>query len=188
VERQKGKANNAKLADLLAKEHGHFLAFLKKRVGNENEAEEILQAAYAKGLRKLETIDKGENAVAWFFRLLRNSLIDHWRHRAVESKALSQYAHETDELSQRSQAALEKAVCACMKKLVKTVKPEYADAIEKVDLGEMGIQDYARRAGVSTNNATVRIHRARQSLKKRLVETCGTCAEHGCLDCTCKQV
>jgi hypothetical protein len=29
---------------------------------------------------------------------------------------------------------------------------------------------------------------ARQALKKRVTESCGTCAEHGCMNCTCKPV
>ncbi len=173
-------------ADILAREHRHFLAFLRKRVETDTEAEEVLQAAYAKGLRKLGSLDKSENAVAWFFRLLRNSLVDHYRRRAVESKALARYAHEVPEMSPGAEAALEKAVCSCVKKLVKTVKPEYAEVLEKVDLGEMSVSDYARQAGVSANNAAVRVHRARRSLKKRLMETCGACASHGCLDCNCK--
>ena len=32
-----------------------------------------------------------------------------------------------------------------------------------------------------------RVHRARQALKARLKESCGLCAEHGCVDCTCRK-
>jgi RNA polymerase sigma-70 factor (ECF subfamily) len=32
----------------------------------------------------------------------------------------------------------------------------------------------------------VRLHRARAALKTRLEQSCGTCATHGCLDCTCR--
>lgn len=174
------------LTNILVREHRNFLAFLRKRVNDEDAAEEILQAAYVKGLRKLGTIDEGENTVAWFFRLLRNSLVDHWRHCAVESKAMAAYAHEEQEMSKRAAAQMEKAVCTCVKKLIKTLKPEYAEILQQVDIDETPLSDYARKTGVSSNNAAVRIHRARQSLKKRLIETCGTCAEHACVDCTCK--
>jgi len=39
---------------------------------------------------------------------------------------------------------------------------------------------------LSASNAGVRVFRAREALKKRLVESCGTCAEHGCQNCTCQ--
>lgn len=173
---------------VLLRERDRFLAFLMKRVGNRAEAEEILQAAYAKGLRRSASIQKDESAVAWFYRLLRNSLIDHWRHRAAESKAMGLFADENKRKSSHLETDLEKAVCACVKKLAATVKPEYAEAIEKIDIQGMPVGDFARRAGVTPNNAVVRLHRARQSLKKRLIEACGSCAEHACLDCNCKQV
>lgn len=175
-------------ADILSREHQQFLSFLRRRVRSKTEAEEILQAAYAKGLRKQVSIKDGESTVAWFYRLLRNSLIDHWRRRAVETKALEQYGRVLEDSSRRVDAALEKTVCQCVKRLAKTVKPEYGEVLQKVDVEEMSVRDYARQSGLTANNAAVRVHRARQSLKKRLVETCGACAEHGCLDCHCKQV
>jgi hypothetical protein len=36
-------------------------------------------------------------------------------------------------------------------------------------------------------NAGVRVFRARQTLKRRVTESCGTFAEHGCRDCSCQQ-
>ena len=35
--------------------------------------------------------------------------------------------------------------------------------------------------------AAVRVLRARRALKKRVTESCGTCADHGCVNCTCRQ-
>jgi RNA polymerase sigma-70 factor (ECF subfamily) len=31
------------------------------------------------------------------------------------------------------------------------------------------------------------LHRARAALRKQLVQTCGSCAEHGCLNCICRK-
>ena len=39
--------------------------------------------------------------------------------------------------------------------------------------------------GITVNNVTVRLHRARQSLKLRLEQMCRTCVVHGFLDCRC---
>jgi RNA polymerase sigma-70 factor (ECF subfamily) len=47
------------------------------------------------------------------------------------------------------------------------------------------VRDYAVEAGMTANAAGVRLFRAREALKRRLVESCGTCADHGCLDCRC---
>lgn len=41
--------------------------------------------------------------------------------------------------------------------------------------------------GTSLNNITVRLHRGRRALRKRLEEMCRTCPIHGFLDCYCEK-
>jgi DNA-directed RNA polymerase specialized sigma24 family protein len=59
--------------------------------------------------------------------------------------------------------------------------------VRAVDLEEQRLQDFAKQHKLSTSNAGVRIHRARAALRKQLLRTCATCAEHGCLNCSCKK-
>jgi RNA polymerase sigma-70 factor (ECF subfamily) len=77
------------------------------------------------------------------------------------------------------------AICECMNTLLPTLKPEYAEILQRVDLQDSALTEVASELGISQNNATVRLHRARQALKRQLEQSCGTCATHGCLDCTC---
>lgn len=148
----------------------------------------MLQAAYVKGLKSSSTIKEREKVSAWFFRLLRNALADHWRKKAAEGRAVNAYGAEAARLEKIDAAKLDREVCTCVNALVETIKPEYADAIKKVDLEDASVKDLAKTAGVSANSAAVRLHRARKTLKKRLIQTCGKCAEHGCRDCDCGKV
>jgi RNA polymerase sigma factor (sigma-70 family) len=162
--------------------HRDFLKFLEARVKDRTTAEEILQAAYARGLEKGGAIRDPESAVAWFYRLLRNALVDHYRQRASEARALEQQAAEP----LPSEPELQAAVCACMKTLLPNLKSEYAEVLQRADLEEVPIQQIAADLDITPNNATVRLHRARQALKRELERCCGSCAAHGCLDCSCK--
>ncbi len=172
----------------LSRQRSRFLAFLESRLGSREEAEELLQAAYVKGLKASSGVKEKEKITAWFYRLLRNALIDHWRKKAAEGRAFDAYGFESARQAKIAEERLNRRVCACVRGLVDTIKPEYAEAIRRVDLGEGSVRDLARRAQVTENSATVRLHRARKSLKKRLIETCGKCAEHGCRDCDCGKV
>jgi hypothetical protein len=49
------------------------------------------------------------------------------------------------------------------------------------------VEDFAKANGITPNNASVRLHRARKSVAKELTAVCGACAEHNCLDCSCKR-
>jgi RNA polymerase sigma-70 factor (ECF subfamily) len=71
-------------------------------------------------------------------------------------------------------------------RLATTLKQDYAEALESIDVGGTAVKDFAERKGLSASNAGVRVFRAREALKKRVIQSCGTCAEHGCFDCTCR--
>jgi RNA polymerase sigma factor (sigma-70 family) len=175
------------LEKLIAENHARFLAFVRSRVKDSALAEDVLQAAYQKGLTKYRSLRKDERIVAWFYRILRNTIIDHYRSQGLETARRGHEA-EAEAIPEELNSQLEKSLCRCVEGLIPLLKPEYADAIREVELNEKSLKEFAREQGLSANNATVRLYRARQSLKKQLLNTCGTCAEHACLDCSCRRV
>ncbi len=72
----------------LVDSHRQFLAFLEARVESRAVAEDILQTAFVRGLERGADVRDEESAVAWFYRVLRNAVIDHYRHRAATGRAL----------------------------------------------------------------------------------------------------
>lgn len=169
----------------LVDNHDRFLSFLEGRVGRREIAEEILQDAYVRGLDRGATLRDGDSATAWFYRLLRNAVIDHHRRRDVERRALEVVAGEPEPVEPPPDEALMEAVCACVGSLIGGLKPEYAEALRRVELDGASVQAYAGATGITPNNAAVRLHRAREALRRQLVRCCGTCADDGCRDCTC---
>jgi RNA polymerase sigma factor (sigma-70 family) len=178
---------SAALVEKLVGNHREFLAFLERRLGNRAEAEDILQEAFVKGVERAGSVRDGESVVAWFYRTLRNAVIDHHRRRGAASRAMDAFARELGDPVEPP-AELEETVCACVRILSETLKSEYADALRRIDVEGMSVQAYALEIGIEPNNAAVRVHRAREALRKRVTSSCGTCVEHGCLDCTCGRV
>ncbi|MFZ5890427.1 MAG: RNA polymerase sigma factor [Myxococcota bacterium] len=164
----------------LVANHRQFLGFLEARTKSRVQAEEILQAAFVRAMEKAHTLENEESATAWFFRLLRNSLVDHYRKRARE-----RIAPEAELAELPSDEELHREVCRCIDTLIPTLKPEYAEILKRVELQGARLGDVASEFSISANNAAVRLHRARQALKQKLEQSCGTCATHGCLDCSC---
>jgi RNA polymerase sigma factor (sigma-70 family) len=162
-----------------------FLRFLRRRVDSHEMAEDLLQDAFGKALEKIEMLRDDESAVAWFYRTLRNSVIDHYRRTGTSARALEALASELDPTV--APPELRREVCACVSRLAATLKPEYAEALEHVDIGGATVKAYAETQGLSPNTAGVRVHRARQALRKQVLASCGTCAEHGCVDCHCQR-
>lgn len=167
------------LAALVAS-HREFLAYVERRVGDRALAEDILQDALVRSLDKVGGVQ--ESLVGWFYRVLHNAIVDHVRRRAAQDRRLAVMEAGS---SEHADAVLEDVVCRCVTKLAETLKPEYADALRRIDVEGLPVKDYASEAGISPNNAGVRVFRAREALRKQVARACGTCAEHGCFDCTC---
>jgi RNA polymerase sigma-70 factor, ECF subfamily len=168
----------------LVEGHREFLAFLERRVESRAAAEDILQAAFVRGLEHGAGV-QDEKVVAWFYRVLRNSVIDHYRHRAATARATEAWGREFTGV-QEPDAALRQEICQCVSGLLATLKPEYRDALRIVDLEDGALADLARQAAITPENAAVRVHRARKALRRQVQQACGTCAEHGCFDCRCQ--
>ena len=167
----------------LAYKRDQFLAFIRRRVSDGGVAEELLQSAYANALDKGHTLRNEESATAWFYRILRNNIIDYYRHRAVEDRLIESLSNEVD----RS-APSHHTVCHCITSALDKVKPAYSELLRKVDLADdpsVSLQSFAKKSGITTGNAAVRAFRARKALKNQLLHSCGSCATAGCLKCTC---
>jgi RNA polymerase sigma-70 factor, ECF subfamily len=169
----------------LVDHHRQFLAFLQARVESRAAAEDILQTAFVKSLERGAEVRDEESTVAWFYRVLRNAVIDHYRHRASAERALEGWGKEFAS-QEAPPPELKDEICQCILGLLETLKPEYRDALRTIDLDEGSLNDLAEQAGITSGNAAVRVHRAREALRKQVRVVCGSCAEHGCLDCHCK--
>lgn len=82
---------------------------------------------------------------------------------------------------------LETEICACVLRLAATLKPEYVEVLEAVEIGGTSVKTFAGERGLAPGNAGVRVFRARAALKRLVIKSCGVCAEHGCVNCTCRQ-
>ncbi|MDP1572602.1 MAG: sigma-70 family RNA polymerase sigma factor [Vicinamibacterales bacterium] len=170
----------------LLENHRAFLRYLERRVGDRALAEDILQEAFAKVVARPEQTPTDEAIVPWFYRTLRNAAVDQFRRRGAADRAHEGFAREL-ETHQAPSPEMAAEICACVSRLATTLKPEYAEALEAIEVRGTPVKAFAETIGLSPGNAAVRVFRARAALKKRVTESCGICAEHGCLHCTCGQ-
>ena len=173
------------ILDALVAHHRQVLAFLERRVGSRADAEDLLQDAFVKGLSRGHQVQDPESAVPWFYRVLRNALTDWYRRRGAEDRAAAEWGGREDAVTAPRDEELFGEVCGCVLRLASTLRPEYAVALRRVDVEGVPVKEFAMEAGITPGNAAVRLHRAREALRTRVIQSCGTCAEHGCLDCSC---
>ena len=177
-------ADSTSRTTFLVQQHARFLAFLERRLGNRAEAEDVLQSAYMKALTEIEDVREDDKVIAWFYRLLRNLLADRQQHHAATVRLRERLLRETPQMIETDET-LSHTVCQCVLDLTRLLKPEYREVLQRVELEDTSLGGAAQALGITPNNASVRLHRARRALHTLLMQMCGTCAEHGCLDCAC---
>ena len=180
---ENGPPASASALAVLLDNHRAFLRYLERRVGDRALAEDILQEAFARNVDRVEQL-RDEAVVPWLYRTLRNATIDAYRRRGSSQRALEAFAREMQDHDVPA-PEMTAEICACVGRLATTLKPEYAEALQTIDVDGVAVKDFAAQKGLSPGNAGVRVFRARDALRKRVAESCGTCAEHGCFDCTC---
>ena len=174
----------ARLTTELLEQRRSFLRFLTAKVGPEA-AEDILQSCYLKLIEKGPRLLREESVVSWFYTVLRHATVDYYRRSATRDRVHEQFAAEAPVSYETEWKA---NICECLQGVLGTLKAEYRDALQAVDLEGRSVAEYAHSEGTTPNNVGVRLHRARKAAAKRLTQVCGACAEHKCLDCTCRKL
>jgi RNA polymerase sigma-70 factor (ECF subfamily) len=159
-----------------------FQAFARRRLRDDQLAADVVQESLLRALRAAPGLTSEKNLLAWFYRILRNVLTDLYRKNHREAEKLAEFQAEFD----GPDPELESTACACVRGLLGSLRPDYAAAVQAVDLNGEGSAEAAEALGVSRNLLKARLHRARRQLRERLEQLCQACATHGCLDCTCE--
>lgn len=170
----RGEATQAVLDNL-----EEFVAFARARIADPELAADVVQESLLKAIKSEHQLREGESSRAWFYRILRHTIVDLYRRRDVEQRAMEALQHDEPDEAETN------VMCRCMDRIIPELKPEYGALLRAIDLEQKPIEVTARELGISANNLNVRLHRARKQLRDRLEQTCTVCAAHGCLDCTC---
>lgn len=160
----------------LAHDIDRFRALVRGRVRDVHQADEVLQDAFARAARAIESVHDDERLDAWFYRILRNRIAD------LATSHLDHQGMVTDPVAPVDD---EHHVCHCFNGLIDRLPHDNAEALRRVDLSGDATNVVASDLGITINALNVRRHRGRQQLKTLLTEACGMCATDGCRDCRC---
>jgi RNA polymerase sigma factor (sigma-70 family) len=176
------KRDESELRQRLSQLRPEMIRMLTARTGSLDLAEETVQAALLKALEKLQTLQDPRLIKSWFRSIVYNTFRDQLRQQAhwVSLETAEAQPALAQTLSEQASTS-----CGCILKLLPQLRPDYAALLEAVDLQEQSVQGVARAWGLSANNTSVRLHRARQALKKQLKQTCGSDSVAACQECNC---
>lgn len=161
------------------------MTYLRKRFRVQAEAEEVLQAFMLRALERSAGL-RDVNAVrGWLSRILATTIADFHRQRSRAIKEASFTGELNDRLVLDQSSEANQEICECLHQYLALLTTEQAEIIRRIDLADEPRELVAAEVGVTVNNITVRLHRARQALKGHLEEMCEACPEESYLACRC---
>ena len=146
--------------------------FIARRVGDPDAAEDLTQEVMLKAHRSGVQAGEVGDVAAWLYRIARNTLVDHYRHRDRHPRP-AELPAEVVALDTDSEADAARAELArCLRPMVEGLDPIYRDAITHTDLGDLSQADAARRAGITISAMKSRVQRARAQLREAVSACC----------------
>ncbi len=151
--------------------------FIRGRVNNSDQAEDLLQDIFIKGMAEGSHFCELENARAWLFKVARNLTIDssrlnkkYMQHDSISDDFSSVELNEakTAEAETQPVANLAKCLPIALEKL----DIEDQEIIQHCDLDGLHQADFAKQKSISLTATKSRIQRARKRLKEELQTTC----------------
>ena len=140
--------------------------WLRHRLGNPVDAEDMLQDLFIKAMRQGERFCAIGNARAWLFEVARNALADRLRMKRDLIELPADLASEAEEV------ATVDSLVACLPRVLSELSPEDREAITLCELQGLPQDEYARRKGLSLPGAKSRVQRARKRLREQLTQAC----------------
>jgi len=140
--------------------------WLRHRLGNSVDAEDMLQDVFLKAMRQGERFCAIVDARAWLYEVARNALADRLRLARSTVERPEDLSAETEE------AAAVDSLAACLPRVLSELSAEDREAITLCDLERLPQEEYARRKGLSLPGAKSRIQRARKRLREQLSQAC----------------
>lgn len=147
--------------------HERLRQFILRRVSDEEQAEDILQDVFLKVHTRIETVRQEESISSWLYQIARNTIIDYYRtQRNIGEIPDTSYEPE-DRLEN---LALELA--PCIQAMITDLPPPYRKALILTEYEGLTQRELAEHLNLSLPGAKSRVQRAREKLKRMLLDCC----------------
>ena len=158
------------------RERGRLLAFIRRRIADAAEAEDILQETLYELVLAYRLLQPVELAGAWLMRVARNRIIDRFRRTRAQLQADATGTEARDVLEDLlpatagdpEAAAMRAALLAEIEAALAALPREQREVFIAHELEGVSFRELAARTGTSINTLLARKHYATQHLRERL--------------------
>ena len=155
--------------------HKQLLLYIKKRVNNREDAEDILQDVFIKIHHNISNLKQTATIVSWLYRITRNAVIDFYRKGGSLPGTVEDEAFVLDQAQvEGGDATIDELteLAKCLRPMIGRLPPKYQMAVEAVEVLGRSQKEIANELGMSLSGAKSRVQRGRKMLRDLLEECC----------------
>lgn len=177
------KTNNQNINQLISENEPQLKAFIRKRVSNKADAEDILQDVFLQLVKTVdETLNPIEQVSAWLYRVTRNTIINRGKKKTEEElpiystnegeEVLQDFAEFlfNEESPSPETEYMRSLIWDELELALSELPPEQKEAFELMEIDGLSAKEVAEAMGVSVNTLLSRKHYATKHLRIRLKE------------------
>jgi len=153
--------------------------FAYRLCNDEDDANDLVQDTFFKAYRFLRSYEKGSNAKAWLFRILKNSFINNYRKNSKEPNKVDY--EEAEQFLNTGKSSHLNTIDMREKVYSNTLGDEVSMALNSLpmdfktvivlcDIEEFSYEEIAQIIDIPIGTVRSRLHRARQLLKEYLMD------------------
>ena len=144
---------------------------------DEDDAKDLVQDTYLKSFRFIESFQKGTNAKAWLFRILKNSFINDYRKKSKEPSKVDyqdvESYYNSDDVDRQITTDLRVETLQDMigdeiSNALNSLDVDFRTVIILCDLEGFKYDEMAKILDIPIGTVRSRLHRARNLLKEKL--------------------
>lgn len=173
------------IGNVITEYHPLLKSFIRKRVANKEDADDILQDVFYQLIKTVEdSLNPIEQVSAWLYRVARNSIINKGLKKHEEElpayldeesdsyilKNLTEMLFSTETSSSPETEYLRSLVWIELENALSELPLEQREAFELTELDGLPVKEVARNLNISVNTLLSRKHYAVKHLRKRLSE------------------
>ncbi len=168
------QGNKTAYAILVERYQSFVFTIIHRLIPQREEAEDVSQEVFVKAYLSLAGFKGNSKFSTWLYTIAHTTALSHLRKTRVstvfaEENVMAVYADGKASTQHPQYNSLRTAVNECIKRL----PPDDAEIITLFYLAEQSIEETAAIMQIETNNAKVKLHRARQKLKEIVERTYG---------------
>ncbi|MCU0367802.1 MAG: sigma-70 family RNA polymerase sigma factor [Cyclobacteriaceae bacterium] len=146
---------------------------------DQDDAKDLVQDTYLKAFRFIESFQKGTNAKAWLFRILKNSFINDYRKKTKEPSKVDyqevEMYYNSEEVDRQITPdlrveSLKDMIGDEISNALNALDVDFRTVIILCDLEDFKYEEMAKILDIPIGTVRSRLHRARQLLKEKLSE------------------